>query len=293
MQTEHAAEPWYKQFWPWFIIAIPVITVVANLWFIQMSLGLADSKVKDSYYKDGLAINKTVAADEVALKGGLTAELELDAKNGLIRVQLPEGAVLDKLTLAINHPMEARYDMVFGLERVKGNLFEGRAPKPLNYPRWYLDLTGTLNGEPWRMRSEWNIALPQLTMEPQTEITVAEAENIGLEDRMAARYKVSARVAIDSGSGGVSVELPGVDPSVADLSLVFRHATDPALGGTVLLNPGADGRFEGSLGKALADGNWIVELSGTLQQHQFPWRLKSSWRPAVRELQLSPLASLQ
>ena len=51
-------EPWYRQFWPWFIIMLPASVVVAGLstWYIAHRH--ADDLVVDEYYKSGLAINR-------------------------------------------------------------------------------------------------------------------------------------------------------------------------------------------------------------------------------------------
>ncbi len=279
MTNHEDIQPWYKQFWPWFIIAIPVLTVVANLWFIQMSMGMGD-KVKDNYYKEGLAINKTVEADQAALRHGMTAELELDSATGEVRVRMPAGKKLEQLTLSINHPMEARYDMVFGLVTQDGQTFEGRAPKPINYARWYVQLTGLESGEKWRLRGEWHVANHQLTLEPSTAITVAEAAPILLEDRMAARYKIAANLSINAPTGAIELALTSTDSSVDDLSLVVRHATDQSLNSTVLLKKLAEGRYGATLPQPLGAGAWMFELSGTLQQHSIPWRLQGEWQGA-------------
>lgn len=292
MTNHEQTQPWYKYFWPWFIIAIPVITVAANLWFIQMSLSRGDSKVNDNYYKEGLAINQVVEADQEALAAGLTAELELDAKTGLVKVRMPAGKHLEQLAMAINHPMEASYDMVLALASKDGQIFEGRAPKPLNYSRWYVEISGLVDGKKWRLRGEWNIAQNQLTLEPSTAITVAAEEPISLEDRMAARHKVAAELTLDAAQGRVNVVLPGVDDSVDDVSLAVKHATDEGKNASTLLQRGADGHFTGTLPHSLGAGPWVLELSGTLQHHSIPWRLQGDWESGDH-LSLQPRSNLK
>jgi hypothetical protein len=48
---------WYKQFWPWFLIIVPLTSMVLS--FIMMNLAFTgeDSMVIDDYYKEGRAIN--------------------------------------------------------------------------------------------------------------------------------------------------------------------------------------------------------------------------------------------
>ena len=49
--------PWYRQFWPWFLICLPGSVVVAALTTMYIAHKGADDLVVDEYYKEGLAIN--------------------------------------------------------------------------------------------------------------------------------------------------------------------------------------------------------------------------------------------
>ena len=95
--------PWYRQFWPWFIISIPALTIVAAMITITIAVKTDDGLVVDDYYKEGLAINedKQLVKNAAALE--ISAELSLD-ENGMIRAQLPENvASLPFLMLTLIH----------------------------------------------------------------------------------------------------------------------------------------------------------------------------------------------
>ncbi|KGY11240.1 CcoH [Vibrio tubiashii] len=66
-------KPWYKQFWPWFLIILPltvvVWTIVTVIVFSQNSVSL----VTEDYYKKGKGINVDISKQNVA------KELELSA----------------------------------------------------------------------------------------------------------------------------------------------------------------------------------------------------------------------
>ncbi len=70
------ASPWYKQFWPWFLISLPLLTIIACFTFVVISLDSAPSMVVDDYYKKGKAINleltKFNKAKALYLHGDLT-----------------------------------------------------------------------------------------------------------------------------------------------------------------------------------------------------------------------------
>lgn len=48
---------WYKQFWPWFLITLPLTSMVLSLTMLNLAFTGEDSMVIDDYYKEGRAIN--------------------------------------------------------------------------------------------------------------------------------------------------------------------------------------------------------------------------------------------
>lgn len=79
-------QPWYKQFWPWFIISLPLSAVIGGIATLVLALQSPNSMVVDDYYKAGLAINETLARERAAAEQGLSALLRHDAEGG--RLQL-------------------------------------------------------------------------------------------------------------------------------------------------------------------------------------------------------------
>ena len=66
---------WYKQFWPWFLIALPASVVVAGFSTLYIALSNPHSMVNDQYYREGLAINQSLEQDRKALELGLGAQV--------------------------------------------------------------------------------------------------------------------------------------------------------------------------------------------------------------------------
>lgn len=50
--------PWHQQFWPWFLITLPAVVVMACFYTVYLALHNPLSIVKEDYYKEGLAINQ-------------------------------------------------------------------------------------------------------------------------------------------------------------------------------------------------------------------------------------------
>ena len=85
-------KPWYRQFWPWFIIALPASAVIAGLTTVYIAFDEPDGLVVDDYYKEGLAINQTLARDQRAAQLGLSALVTPGGKGDEFSVDLRRGA---------------------------------------------------------------------------------------------------------------------------------------------------------------------------------------------------------
>ncbi|QTH71751.1 FixH family protein [Pseudoalteromonas xiamenensis] len=49
--------PWYKNFWPWFLMFFPLVSIVACVLLVFVAVGNGPDLVVDDYYKKGKAIN--------------------------------------------------------------------------------------------------------------------------------------------------------------------------------------------------------------------------------------------
>lgn len=53
-------KPWFRQFWPWFLILLPGIVIVWTLATVVLFSQNAVSLVSEDYYKKGKAINQDI-----------------------------------------------------------------------------------------------------------------------------------------------------------------------------------------------------------------------------------------
>lgn len=109
--------PWYKEPWPWIVMAPPAAAVVAGVITIWIAAAGADGLVAEDYYKQGLGINKVIAREERARAQGIAAALELT--DGHLRVRL-EGAAPPALFVHLAHRTRAGFDQRLRLARVAG-----------------------------------------------------------------------------------------------------------------------------------------------------------------------------
>lgn len=90
--------PWYRQPWPWFLIALPAIAVVGSVTAAVIAVRTDDGVVAADYYKRGLEINAELSRLERAAELGLTAEISAAGMGAGERVSL---------TLAGRRPLPA------------------------------------------------------------------------------------------------------------------------------------------------------------------------------------------
>ena len=141
------SEPWYRQFWPWFLIILPATVVVAGITTVVIANRGADDLVVDEYYKDGLAINRKLEKKEQALALGISASLQVNDDQILVRTKGPVNA--ERLELLLSHPLESDRDFTVVLVQSLQGEYRGRLQSPVA-ARWHWALLNS--GEPaWRL----------------------------------------------------------------------------------------------------------------------------------------------
>lgn len=140
-------QPWYRQFWPWFLIALPASVVVAALTTVYIANRGSDDLVVDEYYKDGLAINRQLEKKQRATQMGITASVHVRARSVEVRTSGPVTA--QQLHLLLSHPLEADRDFEIALQPTGSGAFRGELPNPVA-ARWHWTLEDR-GAAPWRL----------------------------------------------------------------------------------------------------------------------------------------------
>ena len=159
--------PWYRQFWPWFIISIPALTIVAAMITITIAVKTDDGLVVDDYYKEGLAINENKQLVKNAAALEISAELSLD-ENGMIQARLPENvAALPFLMLTLTHPGDASKDLELPLANVGNALFTSKDPLTGTGINWHVVITPP--DTDWKLNGRWHPdAMSSIQIAPST-----------------------------------------------------------------------------------------------------------------------------
>lgn len=140
MQTDTL--PWYREPWPWLLMAGPAVVVVAGFATLWIAVSSSDGLVADDYYKQGLAINQTLQREAVAAQNGYRAAAQFaeDGRRISLRLEAGPGTALPAiLQMQIVHPTRAGRDGLVMLRQTASGQYEGVGPA-LTEGRWMLIL---------------------------------------------------------------------------------------------------------------------------------------------------------
>lgn len=162
--TEKPREPWYRQGWPWFLIAFPATAVVAGIATLVIAIQTFDGMVVDDYYKEGRAIVQTIGRVEHAREIGLRAGVKVRSESIRIELSAPDASSLPgRIRLTVAHPTRGGQDQELVLAGSAG-VYE--APlAPLGTGRWLFVIEDEARS--WRMDgSAFLPAEMEITIDP-------------------------------------------------------------------------------------------------------------------------------
>ena len=142
-------KPWYKQLWPWILIAIPVVTAIKAVHTIVVMQQHSPDLVVDDYYKAGRAINMQLAKYREAALRNLDAHVLVAGNRAVVR--FAENTVLDgTVHLDFYHPTLAERDFALDAERSGELLYVATLPVTPS-GKWQLVVSDA--SKDWKLRA--------------------------------------------------------------------------------------------------------------------------------------------
>jgi hypothetical protein len=143
------SKPWYREPWPWLLMAGPAVVIVAGFATLYLAVTTGDGLVVDDYYKQGLAINATLAREERARALGLSAALEFSSQHDGVQLRLVGAAIRPaRLQLRFVHRTRGGQDQVLILLAVPDQGYFARM-RPLQQGAWQVVVEDDVGG--WRL----------------------------------------------------------------------------------------------------------------------------------------------
>lgn len=162
MSAKPVSRPWYREPWLWIVIAGPAAVVAAGIATIAIAVVSSDGVVADDYYKQGLAINRTMERDARARALGVAARIAFNEERTGVRVTFAANAPPPKaLVLKLVHPTRAGEDQAVELAHAGPSLYEGRLQRP-RAGSWRVVLEDPAGG--WRIAGRWGGAQPSIVL---------------------------------------------------------------------------------------------------------------------------------
>lgn len=130
MIGKQSANPWYREPWPWLLMAGPFIVIIAGLVTAWLAVTSSDGLVTEDYYKKGLAAGETIARSQQAESLGIKAGIMLTREAMQIRLNATER--FDQppaLNVTLSHPTRAGMDQQVLLKR-SGDVYRGEMLLP-------------------------------------------------------------------------------------------------------------------------------------------------------------------
>lgn len=149
---------WYKQFWPWFLITIPALSMVLSFSMLTLAINTDDSLVVDEYYKEGKAINLQLDKVKKARKLGIDTQLSIIDNRIAINFTSGAPASGEALHLDFYHATLESKDFNLLLTQDAAGIYRAQAEIPIT-GKWNVTLTP--------LDSSWKVSKP--LMLPRSE----------------------------------------------------------------------------------------------------------------------------
>ena len=147
---------WFKQFWPWFLIALPMVAVVGSISLVFTAMDHKPDMVVDDYYTKGKAINNDFALINRAKALNIHASVQQQDTQLMISLEGVEDR--SSISLYLYHPTLADRDIAAMLTANAHGEYHFESDQDLT-GKWQLRIEPF--DKTWRLQKE--IILPNAT----------------------------------------------------------------------------------------------------------------------------------
>ena len=153
MTLRNDDQPWYKERWPWILMAGPGTVIIAGFITLWLAVDSYDGLVTDDYYKQGMTVNQRLQRDHHASALGLHADL-MRSGNGirLLLTAVGDAKLPQDIVLKLAHPTRAGQDQAVKMT-MEGPGFYGGALSANIDGRWLVSIEDP--AAQWRLQGEW------------------------------------------------------------------------------------------------------------------------------------------
>lgn len=155
------SQPWYRQFWPWFLIALPLCAVLASVYTAVIASRGGVNLVAEDYYKQGKEINQDLSKFHRAAELGLTFALQSSGNTLLAQKRSGDTTDNQAIHLSLYHPTLPGRDSDHLLTADASGVYRLTLDAPLS-GKWQVRIDA-FNHE-WRLQETVHFPLAQETV---------------------------------------------------------------------------------------------------------------------------------
>jgi len=160
-------QPWYRQFWPWFVIAPPLAGVVLGALLVTAATYDPDGMAVGDYYKEGRGINQSIERAQFALSLGLNGVVSIEQGQVWLTLASDVPMPRQELELAFVHPTRDHFDRRVPLTYDARRQAYFTELSDLGPALWHIYLE-PVDGT-WRLRGRLDsLGDPEVTLHPST-----------------------------------------------------------------------------------------------------------------------------
>jgi len=153
--------PWYRQFWPWMLIAIPAVSVLLGIVMIVLASVGQDALVVDDWYKEGKGINQRIARDREATRLGLAARIDTSRDAVILDLAAESATFVAPAMLDVRwvHVTQSERDGAAQFAHAGGGRYVASGPGLPADGRWRIHVA-PVGTDTWRLVSETVLLAP-------------------------------------------------------------------------------------------------------------------------------------
>ncbi|PJG59222.1 FixH family protein [Aeromonas cavernicola] len=130
-------QPWYRQFWPWFIIALPTTAVIGSVATAIIASKDGVNLVAEDYYKQGKEINQDLSKFDRAQALNIRFMLEVQGSELTLKPISGEIPTGQALYLSLFHPTLAGQDSEYLITADANGTYRFHFDPPLS-GKWHI-----------------------------------------------------------------------------------------------------------------------------------------------------------